>query len=166
MGWTVLCVSKISPAQVTRNMILERAGYQIVAIDDPDEALRIFKSSAVHAVVFGDSVNGEQRFKLARTFKSLNAAVPIVALNSTGGSQLPSALVDQQLESLGDPHLLLEALKRMLPQDGHALAQSAADHDHARSAQNGNNPAEACSSSDRAGTSAKASRKTSTKLTL
>ena len=87
MGWTVLCVSKISPAQITRNMILERAGYQIVAIDDPDEAVRIFKASAVDAVVFGDSINGEQRFRLARTFKSLNRSVPIVAFSKTSGSQ-------------------------------------------------------------------------------
>ena len=70
MGWTVLCVSKISPAQITRNMILERAGYRIVAIDDPNEAVRIFKTSVVDAVVIGDSMNGEQRLQLARTFKS------------------------------------------------------------------------------------------------
>ena len=117
MGWTVLCVSKISPAQITRNMILERAGYQIIAIDDPDEAMRIFKTSVVDAVVFGDSINGDQRFQLARTFKTLNRAVPIVALSKTSGSQMPTGLVDQQLESLGDPHLLLEALRRLLSRD-------------------------------------------------
>ena len=164
MGWTVLCVSKISPAQITRNMILERAGYRIVAIDDPDEALRIFKTSAVNAVVFGDSVNGEQRFQLARIFKSLNAAVPIVALSSTGVSQLPSALVDQQLESLGDPHLLLEALKRVLPQDGNALAPSVPGADHSKAMQAGNDSAEPASSSDKDGTSAKTSTRTSKKL--
>jgi DNA-binding NtrC family response regulator len=130
MGWTVLCVSKISPAQITRNMILERAGYQIVAIDDPGEAVRIFKTSTVDAVVFGDSVNGEQRFHLARTFKSLNGTVPIVALSRTNGSQLPTGLIDQPLESLGDPHLLLEALKRVLPQDGNGLSQSEPSQDY------------------------------------
>ena len=129
MGWTVLCVSKISPAQITRNMILERAGYQVVAIDDPDEAVRIFKTSAVSAVVFGDSINGEQRFQLARTFKSLNRAIPIVALSKTSGSQVPTGLVDQQLESLGDPHLLLQALRRVLSRDGDGLAQNAPAQD-------------------------------------
>lgn len=125
MEWTVLCVSKISPAQITRNMMLERAGYQIVAIDDPDEAVRIFKTSVVDAVVFGDSVNGEQRFQLARTFKSLNHSVPIIALSKTSGSQDLAGLVDQHLESLGDPHLLVEALKRVLPQHGDGSAQTA-----------------------------------------
>ena len=158
MGWTVLCVSKISPAQITRNMILERAGYQIVAIDDPGEAVRIFKTSSVDAVVFGDSVNGEQRFHLARTFKSLNGAVPIVALSRTSGSQIPTGLVDQQLESLGDPRLLLEALKRVLPQDGNGLAQ-----DHSSARQDGNDPAKAASPSDDDETWTKISAKTSKK---
>jgi DNA-binding NtrC family response regulator len=147
MGWTVLCVSKSSPAQITRNMILERAGYQIVAIDDPDEAVRIFKTSVVDAVVFGDSINGEQRFHLARLFKSVNEAVPIVALSRTSGSQLPAGLIDQQLESLGDPRLLLEALKRVLPQDGNGSAQSQPGHD-ARAMQDGNNPAKSPSPSN------------------
>lgn len=150
MGWTVLCVSKISPAQITRNMILERAGYQVVAVDDPDEAVRIFKTSAVSAVVFGDSINGEQRFQLARTFKSLNRAIPIVALSKTSGSQVPTGLVDQQLESLGDPHLLLQALRRALSRDGDGSMQNAPVHD-------GNNSAKAASCPDGDRSSAKIS---------
>ena len=156
MGWTVLCVSKISPAQVTRNMILERAGYRIVAIDDPNEAVRIFKTSAVSAVVFGDSINGEQRFQLARIFKSLNHIVPIVALSNTSGSQFPAGLIDQQLESLGDPHLLLEALTRVLSRDGDG-SQSAPDHDHHRAMQDGNSAARLASSPDSGGASGKIS---------
>jgi len=155
MGWTVLCVSKISPAQITRNMILERAGYQIVAIDDPDEAVRIFKTCAVSAVVFGDSINGDQRFQLARTFKALNRSVPIVALSKTSGSQLPSGLIDQHLESLGDPHLLLEALQRVLSRDGDVSAHATPDHDHHRASHDGHGSAKAASSPDGDGESAK-----------
>ena len=154
MGWTVLCVSKISPAQITRNMILERAGYQIVAIDDPDEAVRIFKTCAVSAVVFGDSINGELRFQLARTFKALNGAVPIVALSKTSGSQLPAGLIDQHLESLGDPHLLLEALQRVLSRDGDGSMQNSPDHNHDQAARDGNSSAKAASSPDGDGSSA------------
>ncbi len=125
-------------------MILERAGYRIVAIDDPNEAVRIFKTSVVDAVVFGDSINGEQRVQLARAFKSLNRAVPIVALSKTSGSQFPAGLVDQHLESLGDPHLLLEALQRMLSRDGDGAAHASA-RDHDRTSKGGNSSANAAS---------------------
>jgi CheY-like chemotaxis protein len=157
MEWTVLCVSKVSPAQITRNMILERAGYQIIAIDDPDEAVRVFKTSVVDAVVFGDSINGEQRFQLARTFKGSNRAVPIIALSKTSGSLSPTGLIDQHLESLGDPHLLLEALKRALSRDGDGSAQAAPVHDHDRASQSGSRSVKAASSTDNDGSSAKIS---------
>ena len=124
MGWTVLCVSKISAAQVTRNMILERAGYKVIAIANPEEAVRIFTASAIDAVVFGDSIQPDQRNDLARTFKRLNSSVPIIALSKTSGSQASSGIVDEQLESLGDPQLLLEALKHVLVRDGDGNASS------------------------------------------
>jgi DNA-binding response OmpR family regulator len=129
-------------------MILERAGYRVVAIDDLDEAVRIFKTSQVSAVVFGDSINGEQRFQLARTFKSLDRSVPIVALSKTSGSHFPAGLVDQHLESLGDPHLLLEALKRVLARDGNGSAQTTQAQDHDRAAQDDNNSSKAAPSLD------------------
>ena len=127
MGWTVLCVSKISPAQVTRNMILERAGYKVIAITNPNEAARAFAASAIHAVVFGDSIQSDHRIELARTFKRLDRSVPIIALSKTSGSQFPAGTVDEQLESLGDPQLLLEALKRVLARDGDGQASSVSD---------------------------------------
>jgi DNA-binding response OmpR family regulator len=115
MSWILLCVSKSSPAQITRNLILERAGYQVLAASDPAEAARVFTGSVVHAVVLCDSLSREQGLELAHTFKTLNSSVPIVALSKTTGTQIPTALVDEQLESLGDPLLLLEALVRVLP---------------------------------------------------
>lgn len=118
MGWTVLCVSKISPAQATRNMILERAGYKVVSIDDPREAVRFFAGSVVDAIVFGDSIHVDQRVELAAVFRSLHPSVPIVAMSKSSGSQFPSGMVDEQLESLGDPQLLLEALQRVLARSG------------------------------------------------
>lgn len=119
MRWTLLYVSRPSFAQVTRNLILERAGYVVVPARDPAEATELFNPSVVHAVVIGDTLHAEQRLELAQTFKRLAPAVPIVALSKTSGTQIPAGLVDEQLESLGDPRLLLEALLRVLPGDGH-----------------------------------------------
>jgi DNA-binding NtrC family response regulator len=105
-------------------MILERAGYNVIAIANPEEAVRIFTASALDAVVFGDSIQPDQRNDLARTFKRLNSSVPIIALAKTSGSQVPSGIVDEQLESLGDPQLLLDALKLVLPQNGNGNASA------------------------------------------
>ena len=128
MGWTVLCVSKISPAQVTRNMILEQAGYNVVSIGDPADAIRVFTASVstasvsaasrIAAVVLGPSMPADQGLELAVAFKRLNRSVPVIALSQTSGSQLPAGVVDEQLECLGDPQLLLESLQRVLARNG------------------------------------------------
>ena len=118
MSWILLCVSKSSSAQITRNLILERAGYKVLSASDPEEAAAIFTSKVVHAVLVGDSLQAEQRLELARKFRQLNRSIPIVVLSKSSGTQVPAALVDEQLESLGDPCLLLEALARVLPENG------------------------------------------------
>ena len=102
MEWTVLCVSKTSLTQVTRNMILERTGYNVVSVTNPEEAISIFTGPGAHAVVFGDSIPADQRLELALKLKSLDKSVPIIALSNSSGSQLASGIVDEQLESLGD----------------------------------------------------------------
>jgi DNA-binding NtrC family response regulator len=107
-------------------MILERAGYKVIAIANLEEAVRIFTASALDAVVFGDSIQPDQRNDLARALKQLNSSVPIIAFSKITGSQAPPGIVDEQLESLGDPQLLLEALKRVLPRDGNGDASSRA----------------------------------------
>jgi len=105
-------------------MILERAGYKVIAIANPDEAARAFAASAFHAVIFGDSIQADRRIELARTFKRLDPSVPVIALSKTSGSQFPAGIVDEQLESLGDPRLLLDALQRVLPRNGDGDASS------------------------------------------
>jgi CheY-like chemotaxis protein len=125
MGRTVLCVSKTSPAQITRNMILERAGYKLVATGDPAIALGIFTGLEIDAVVVGDSIPAGQRIELALKLKSVKQAVPIVALSNSSGSQFASGIVDEQLESLGDPHLLLDALQRVLARTSGAMGNDA-----------------------------------------
>jgi CheY-like chemotaxis protein len=99
-------------------MILERAGYKVVAIADPREAVAFFTGSDVDAIVFGDSIQADQRIELAARFRNLRRSVPIIAISKTSGSQFPSGMVEEQLESLGDPQLLLEALQRVLSRDG------------------------------------------------
>ena len=114
MGLTILCVSRASAAQVTRNLVLEQAGYRVLAAEDPSEAQRIFSNGGVHAVVFGETVQAQQRIELGAGFKQINPAVPIVFLYRMNGFRIPPGIADEQVESLGGPKLLLQALGRVL----------------------------------------------------
>ena len=124
MGLTILCVSQASAAQVTRNLVLEQAGYRVVATDDPAEAERIFCGDEISAVVFGETVLAQQRIELGAHFKSIKPCVPIVFLYRMNGFRLPAGIADEQVEYLGGPRVLLQALNRVL---GNGAGESAQD---------------------------------------
>jgi DNA-binding NtrC family response regulator len=114
MGLTILCVSRASAAQLTRNLILERAGYRVLATDDPREAERIFSAGEVNAVIFGETLKTQQGLELGASFKRINPSVPIVFLYKMNGFRVPPGIADEQVEFLGGPRLLLQALERVL----------------------------------------------------
>lgn len=114
MGFTILCVSQASAAQVTRNLVLQQAGYRVLATDDPGEAERIFADGQINAVVFGETIQAQQRIELGTSFKSIRPTVPIVYLYKMNGFRVPPGIADEQVEFLGGPKLLLAALDRVL----------------------------------------------------
>ena len=114
MGLTILCVSQASAAQVTRNLVLEQAGYCVLATEDPVEAERIFYEGEINAVVFGETVLAEQRIELGTNFKRIKPGVPIVFLYRMNGFRLPDGIADEQVDYLGGPRPLLHALNRVL----------------------------------------------------
>jgi len=117
MNWTILSVSPNSATQITRNLILERAGYQVIAAGDLKEALQLFEQRNVDAVLLADSMNAEYREKLATTLKRLRPAVPIVMLCKMGDSRTLRQIADEQVESGDGPQSLLDALAHVLKHD-------------------------------------------------
>ena len=114
MGLTILCVSQASAAQVTRNLVLEQAGYRVLATPDPEEAERIFANGDVSAVVFGETSKAQQHIDLGARFKCIRPGVPIVFLYRMNGFRLPPGIADEQVEFLRGPKSLLQALDRVL----------------------------------------------------
>lgn len=114
MTRTVLSISQHSATQITRNLILERAGYKVLSAGDLPEALRLFEAHPVDAVVLGDSVSAEERQRLGSSLKRLKP-VPIVMFCKMSDSRILRELADEHVESHEDPRSLLDALERVLP---------------------------------------------------
>jgi len=114
MGLTILCISRVSPAQVTRNLVLEQAGYSVLATDDAGQAEQLFRQDHISAVVFGETMRADDRIELATAFKRFKPSVPILFLYKMTGFRVPPGIADEQVEFLGGPKLLLQALERLL----------------------------------------------------
>lgn len=114
MGLTILCISRVSPAQVTRNLVLEQAGYRVLATDDAGQAEQLFRQDHISAVVFGETMRADDRIELGTAFKRVKPSVPILFLYKMNGFRVPPGIADEQVEFLGGPKLLLQALNRLL----------------------------------------------------
>jgi DNA-binding NtrC family response regulator len=123
MGFTILCVSQRSAAQLTRNLVLEQAGYRVLATDDPGEAERIFSAAEINAVIFGETLEAQQRIELGTNFKRIKPSIPIVFLYKMNGFRVPPGIADEQVEFLGGPRLLLGAIDRVLGKAGAAQGE-------------------------------------------
>jgi DNA-binding NtrC family response regulator len=86
----------------------------VLSTGDLKEAVRLFESNEVHAVVLGDSMSPQQRHELGSEFRRLKPLVPIVMVCRIGDSRALREMADEQVEALADPKFLLEALARAL----------------------------------------------------
>jgi DNA-binding NtrC family response regulator len=118
MRRTVLSVSQHSATQITRNLILERAGYQVISSGDLSEAVRLFSDNTIHAVVLGGSLSDESRQELGSCMKRMKPQVPIVMFCKTTDSRALRELADEQVESSESPQMLLDALGRIFQRNG------------------------------------------------
>ena len=115
---TVLSVSQHPATQLTRNLILERAGYQVISTGNSLDAARLLERSDVHALVLEDSISAGERQKLVRTFRQMKPRVPIIMFCRMNDSRELRESADEIVETHESPQRLLEALAHVLDGDG------------------------------------------------
>src|SRR6185312_5618537 len=89
-------------------------GYRVLATDDAGQAERLFRDGHISAVVFGETMRADDRIELGTSFKRIKPSVPILFLYKMNGFRVPPGIADEQVEFLGGPKLLLQALNRLL----------------------------------------------------
>jgi CheY-like chemotaxis protein len=100
---------------IGRKMLLEKNGYQVLEASGGEEALALFLSNAVDAVVVDYKMPGMDGSMLATRMKSVKGHVPILLLSAYGPlpkSKLES--VDIFLSKSQPPSMLLSSLHGML----------------------------------------------------
>lgn len=81
---TILCVENNGLQSNERSAALRSAGYTVVLTDDVKEALRIFISLEVDAVLLEFHLGNGKKKSLRAEMNSIRPRVPIVALCPTG----------------------------------------------------------------------------------
>jgi len=111
---TVLCVDDEVNELAARRMALESAGFQVLAARNGKDALDLFRSSPVDAVVLDYFMPEQTGLSVARIMKDMRPGVPIIVLS--GFAALPGETIgvaDSWLQKR-DVEVLLRELERLI----------------------------------------------------
>jgi len=100
---------------MARKMVLEQSGYRVLEASGGDEALKLFRSHNVDAVVLDYQLPGMNGDVVAAKMKRINSHVPIMLLSAYG--PLPKKKlrsVDSFLSKSQPPDMLVSKLQHLL----------------------------------------------------
>jgi CheY-like chemotaxis protein len=112
---TILCIDDHWNSLIGRKKLLEQNGYEVLEASAGDEALKLFRSRNVDAVVLDYQMPGMTGDTVAEKMKSINSHVPIMLLSAYG--PLPKnklRSVDSFLSKSQPPNILLSTLQGLL----------------------------------------------------
>jgi CheY-like chemotaxis protein len=81
---TILCIDDHWQGLIGRKMLLEKNGYEVLEANRCDEALKLFASRDVDAVVVDYQMPGMSGDLIAEKMKRINSHVPIMLLSAYG----------------------------------------------------------------------------------
>jgi CheY-like chemotaxis protein len=113
---TILCIDDHHLNGLSgRKILLENSGYEVLEATGGDEALKLFASHSVDAVVLDYQMPGMNGDAVAKRMKRVKSHVPIMLLSACG--PLPKnklEAVDTFLSKSQPPAMLLSALQDLL----------------------------------------------------
>ncbi len=112
---TILCIDDHWNGLISRKMLLENNGYEVLEASGGDEGLKLFLSHSVDAVVLDYQMPGMNGDVVAAKMKRVKSNVPIMLLSAYG--PLPKRklkAVDTFLSKSQPPQILVSTLQSLL----------------------------------------------------
>jgi len=111
----ILCVDDEFVGLKVRKLLLERAGYRVLAATDGLSGLQIFENERIEAVILDYSMPGMHGGEVAARMRQLKPQIPILLLSAYVG--LPTevtSLVDLYMTKGEGAPVLLQKLESLL----------------------------------------------------
>jgi len=79
---TLLCVDDEANGLFLRKRVLEKAGYSVFTASCGEEAIKIYESQHIDAIILDYLMPGMNGLKVAAKLKDLGATIPIIMLSA------------------------------------------------------------------------------------
>lgn len=109
----MLCVEKDSGRIKARSAVLEGAGYKVIATDGVENALRIFVSRTIDAVLLDEKFGTGKKDSLGALMTNIRPQVPIILLRSDH-THVRSGIFSQVFRKRDGNRALLRVLQNLV----------------------------------------------------
>lgn len=110
---TLLCVEKDGGRVKARCAALESAGYKVIAADNSEDALKIFVSQTVDAVLMDATFGTGKKDSLSALMSNIRPHVPIIAMRGEQ-AQIRTGLFTQVFRKRAGNRALLRILENVV----------------------------------------------------
>jgi CheY-like chemotaxis protein len=116
----ILCVDDEDIPRTLRKLVLQKQGYEVVAVSSGKEALAILATRHFDLVLTDQLMPGMVGTELTRRVKSVTPATPVVIIS--GVNELPpdAMLADRFISKIEGPEALLGGIAEVLDNDRHS----------------------------------------------
>lgn len=111
---TILSVDDEPGILVSRKLILESEGYEVLSASDGEQALRMFAEQPVDLVLLDYVMPGKDGGVVAKEIKNHNPSVPVVIISASPVDEQSLGCVDCFIIKGDGPQLLLAKIKQLL----------------------------------------------------
>ena len=117
---TILCVDDEDIPRTLRKLVLQKQGYEVVAVSSGKEALAILATRHFDLVLTDQLMPGMVGTELTRRVKSATPTTPVVIIS--GVNELPpdATLADRFISKIEGPEALLGGIAEVLDSDRHS----------------------------------------------
>lgn len=110
----ILCVDDEPNSLVLRKLVLERAGYRVLAAGSAAQALDIFATEKVDLVLSDQLMPGRTGTELACDIKALSPDVPVLLISGVNEVPSDAGAADMFMSKVEGPRAMCEKISSLL----------------------------------------------------
>ena len=116
---TILVVDDEKIPRMLRCLVLQKAGYRIVAADSGKEALRLLANGGIDLVLSDQMMPGMTGTELTRAIKTTSPDMPVILISGVNEVPTDASWADRFISKVGGPELLFKTVDEILAAYGH-----------------------------------------------
>jgi CheY-like chemotaxis protein len=112
----ILCVDDEPNSLILRKLVLEKAGYRVLAASSAAQALEIFSTQKIDLVLSDQLMPGQTGTQLARAIKTLSPTIPVLLISGVNEVPFDAADADMFMSKVEGPVAMCAKISSLLKQ--------------------------------------------------